>query len=570
MPNISPAWTVVKSGISYTATPDGSSITHRSMNPSEATIIIDNTNDSYNSTFATEDEVTIKIGSVSMMVGYIVSIDHEWNPSRQKTLRLRIVDWGSYLAGKTIYENNYKYSIPASNVFSNAGAQLIGLTTNITTGLTASDKRLKREFYGTYVKDHWFTASEVAGAEFFVDENKVLQVFPHKSPLRALTAPNTLRYKIQDTPSTASNEITVRLDRLISYSDDSTNQFRNVTVTNGIYESFPENPHAFTDPSGLFPFPENGAEVPYNFGIFGSASTMSARVVDWNPSNPTTIKPITVLSNEKITYLTGSDTEISMPIYQVNIGSNTMEAVLSITSIDKDGTHLPWRLNINDWDYLTFVMKVGLSPAPDTVNFYFYDNYPTRTYYYVRNIYNDLLKDTNGDDVGDSRSGYVVLEYNLEDLIDNTKWYKNGTPTQINAIGIEFLRAGSKVGYTAGTSVNFGYFHFWRKRKSTATSAGTPATEKIIVDASAQSIKNLTNLAVNELNRTKNSVKKLECTISGNTNFKKPGYIIDFDLQTIFGAGKSQASARLDEITHRLDNGIHYTELLINDPLQRN
>ena len=562
MPNISPAWTVVKSGISYTATPDGSSITHRSMNPSEATIIIDNTNDSYNSTFATEDEVTIKIGSVSMMVGYIVSIDHEWNPSRQKTLRLRIVDWGSYLAGKTIYENNYKYSIPAQYVFSNAGAQLPGLTTNVTSGLTTSDKRLKREFYGTYVKDHWFTASEVAGAEFFVDENKVLQVFPHKSPLRSLTAPNTLRYKIQDTPSTASNEITVRLDRLISYSDDSTNQFRNVTVTNGIYESFPENPHTFTDPSGLFPYPENGAMIPYNFDVFGSPA-------DWNPKI-TTIKPITAISNEKITYLANVDTEIVMPVYQANIKDSSMNAFLSVRSINQDGTDLPWRLNINDWDYLTFVMKVNLSPAINQLDMYFIDDYPTNTKYYTRNIYDDLLKDTNGDDIGDSRAGYIVLEYNLADLSNTSKWTKVGLPTQINAIQFAFRRSGVVNGYTANTSVTFGYFHFWRKRKSTATSAGTPATEKIIVDASAQSIKNLTNLAVNELNRTKNSVKKLECTISGNTDFRKPGYIIDFDLQTIFGTGKSQASARLDEITHRLDNGIHYTELLINDPLQRN
>ena len=523
MPNISPAWTVVKSGISYTATPDGSSITHRSMNPSEATIIIDNTNDSYNSTFATEDEVTIKIGSVSMMVGYIVSIDHEWNPSRQKTLRLRIVDWGSYLAGKTIYENNYKYSIPAQYVFSNAGAQLPGLTTNVTSGLTTSDKRLKREFYGTYVKDHWFTASEVAGAEFFVDENKVLQVFPHKSPLRALIAPNTLRYKIQDTPSTASNEITVRLDRLISYSDDSTNQFRNVTVTNGIYESFPENPHTFTDPSGLFPYPENGAMIPYNFDVFGSPA-------DWNPKI-TTIKPITAISNEKITYLANVDTEIVMPVYQANIKDSSMNAFLSVRSINQDGTDLPWRLNINDWDYLTFVMKVNLSPAINQLDMYFIDDYPTNTKYYTRNIYDDLLKDTNGDDVADSRAGYIVLEYNLADLSDTSKWTKIGLPTQINAIQFAFRRSGVVNGYTANTSVTFGYFHFWRKRKSTATSAGTPATEKIIVDASAQSIKNLTNLAVNELNRTKNSVKKLECTISGNTDFRKPGYIIDFDYK---------------------------------------
>ena len=562
MPNISPAWTVVKSGISYIATPDGSSITHRSMNPSEATIIIDNTNDSYNSTFATEDEVTIKIGSVSMMVGYIVSIDHEWNPSRQKTLRLRIVDWGSYLAGKTIYEANYEYSIPAQYLFSNAGGQLPGLTTNITTGLTADDKRLKREFYGTYVKDHWFSASEVAGAEFFVDENKVLQVFPHKSVLRSLTASNSLRYKIQDTPSTAPNEITVRLDRLIAYSDDATNQFRNVTVTNGIYESWPENPNTFTDSGGLFPYPENGAMIPYNFDVFGSPA-------DWNPKI-TTIKPIIALPNEKITYLANVQTEIVMPVYQVNIKDSSMNAFLSVRSINQDGTDQPWRLNITDWDYLTFVMKVNLTPAPNQIDMYFIDDYPTNTKYYTRNIYNDLLKDTNGDDVGDSRSGYVVLRYNLADLSDATKWNKNGLPTEINAIQFAFRRSGVVNGYTAGTSVNFGYFNFFRKRKSSATSGGTPATEKIIVDASAQSIKNLQNLAKNELDRVKNKVQKLECTISGNTDFRKPGYIIDFDLQTIFGAGKLQSMARLDEITHRLDNGIQYTELLINDPLQRN
>ncbi|MFM7796535.1 MAG: hypothetical protein ACKO7N_07210, partial [Candidatus Nitrosotenuis sp.] len=114
------------------------------------------------------------------------------------------------------------------------------------------------------------------------------------------------------------------------------------------------------------------------------------------------------------------------------------------------------------------------------------------------------------------------------------------------------------------------YFHFYRKRKYQSTGGGTPTTEKIIVDASVGSYENLRNLAVTERNRADVIAQRIECMISGNTDFRKPGYNVDIDFQNIFGIGKTKTRARLDEIVHRLDNGIHYTELLINNPFQRN
>lgn len=559
---------MTKSSTVYTATPDGSSITFRVNNPSEATIHIDNTTNNFDSTFSPEDEVTIKIGTTTMMVGFITSVDYEWTPSRRKNLKLQIVDYGSYLSGKTPFEITYKFSTPASFVFSNASAQITGLTTNITAGLTASDKKLKREFYGTYVKDHWYSASEVAGADFFVDELKVLQVWPHKSALRALTASNGQRYKIQDSPSSAVNQVVARLDRIISYSDDATNKFNKVTVTNGIYESFPENPHTFTSASGVFPLKENGVLLPYNFGIFGASA-------DWNPK-VTTSKPITIIPEEKITIVGGTLSDVLMPVYQINIKNTSMQASLDIKSQDSSATpqHIPWQIAIEDWDSLVFMMKAELSPAPTVIDMYMIDDYPTNSKYFVRNIYDDFLKDSNddGNPAGYQRGGHTIFEYPLTDLNDVTKWTKVGTPTKINSIQFAFRQAGSLTGYTAGTGVKFGYFHFYRKRKSTATTGGSPTlnTRKIIVDASAESPKNLTNLAKTELERIKNNVQRVEFTITGNTDFRKPGYIIDYDFTSTLGSGKSGSSVRLDEITHRIENGIHFTEILINDAFQRN
>ncbi|MFM7796631.1 MAG: hypothetical protein ACKO7N_07690, partial [Candidatus Nitrosotenuis sp.] len=365
MPNISPAWTITKSGTPYTATPDGSSITYRSINPSEATILIDNTGGAFDTTFSTEDEIILKIGTTTMMTGYIVSIDYEWNPNRQKFIRLRIIDWGSYLAGKTVYENNYKFSIPSRYIFSNAGAQLSGLSTSgVDTSLTTT---LKREFYGTYVKDHWYSASETAGAEFFVDENKVLQAWPHGSTSRDLLASNSVRYKIQDSPSLAPNQITARLDRMISYSDDATNRFRTVIATNGVYESKPNDPNDFTNSAGLFPYSENGAMWPYNVDPFGVPA-------DWNPKI-TSIQPVVALSSDIVDPATNQ----SVPAYKMNIKDTSMSAFFTVRSVDQNNAILSWNLPIVDWDYLTFLLKVGLTggSTTDTIGLYLIDDYPT-------------------------------------------------------------------------------------------------------------------------------------------------------------------------------------------------
>lgn len=561
MPQISSAWSVRKSGTDYTTTADGSQMTFRSINPSDALMIIENSDSSYNTTFSTEDEVTLKIGSTNMMVGYIAKIENEWSPNRQKNLKLHIVDWGSYLAGKTVYENNYRRSTSASTVFSNAASQISSLTTNITSGLTADAFKLKREFAGTYVKDHWYAASEVAGADFFVDENKVLHVWPHGSTSRDLLASNSVRYKIQDTASAAANQLMVRMDKQISYSDDATNRFRTVVATNGIYESFPTNIDLMTDPGGLFHDDVYGKNYPYNFDIFGVPS-------DWAISS-TTLNPIEMQPNASLT------TGFNAPVARCIIKNTSMSATLLIHSQDINFNILNWNLQVTDWQKVAFYMKNSLTggSAVDSIFLFLIDDIATINKYWVRDIYNDVNVDTNGDGVADSRTSWTYLEYDLPaDTSSSTTngWTKGGSPNKINGIGLVFYHGGSTTGYAASSYVEFAKMHFWRKQRYTSSvGSGTPATKKIIVDASAKNLKNLTNLAVTEQARVNVIAQPVECTISGNTNFRKPGYNIDFDFTTIFGTGKSKTRARIDEITHRLENGMHYTDLILNDAYQR-
>ena len=591
MPNISSAWYLTYLGVDYQSTEDGSSITYRVNNPSDALFIIDNTNDTYSAgLFQTEQEVNIKIGSTLMFTGYITSIDSEWLPNRKKFIKIKIIDWGSFWAGKIFYENNYKYSTPAEYIYSISKGQITGLLTtgsasagtssiskNLSRKLNPSPPydyiidhtkpKLKREFYGTYVKDHWQTASEVAGADYFVDENKVLWVFPHGD--NNLLASNSVKYKVQDTPSTAVNEIMVRMDRPTSSSIDATNRFRRVTVSNGIYDTFPLDANTFTSSSGLLPYPETGVLVPINFDIFGLPS-------DWNTNSGITTKPVEVLAQQNIGN-TNADA------YKFNIKDQSMVAYLVVKSSDANWNKLDWNLDYSEWDNLSFFINNSLIPdavVPNPVDRIDIKLWEDTTHFTYKNIYNDINKDTDNDGIADTRTGWVLLDYNLTDAKNGANGWIRSTlvPSKINYISFSFYHNNSLIHYNVGSWIGFSQFYFYRRMKY-RTSIGSalypapaidPLTEKIIIDASAQSVKNLQTLAEAEKTRSNIIAKRFEFTISGNTDFKKPGYEIQIELSNLLGSGASTTQARMEQITHKLESGIHLTDIIINPAYQRN
>jgi hypothetical protein len=169
-------------------------------------------------------------------------------------------------------------------------------------------------------------------------------------------------------------------------------------------------------------------------------------------------------------------------------------------------------------------------------------------------------------------SNFTYLAYDLPaNTTDATSngWTKNGSPTTIDAIYFRFENgAASITGYTASTFVEFAIMHFFRRQRATVTAAGSPATEKIIVDATKKNVQDLTTLATKEQTRVNKVAKVGYCTIEGNKVFKKPGYNITADFSNTLGTGRS-GTVRLEEIRHQLMQGKYYTKLNFADALLR-
>jgi len=205
-----PQFIVRKSAVNYTASADGSLIVLRPNNASEATMVLDNSVGEFTTVFAAEDEVDIYIDSVSaanhMMVGFIDNLTDDARPNGQKFLKLHIVDWGGYLAAKTVFEKNFLRTKKVANLFADAAAEIAGLSTNII-GLATVDDDIKRNFQGTYVKDGWFAAAENGGADFFVDETKTLQAFAHDT--QDLEQSPSNKYRVRDVEPSLARDLQI-------------------------------------------------------------------------------------------------------------------------------------------------------------------------------------------------------------------------------------------------------------------------------------------------------------------------------------------------------------------------
>jgi len=210
-----------------------------------------------------------------------------------------------------------------------------------------------------------------------------------------------------------------------------------------------------------------------------------------------------------------------------------------------------------DWQFLAVYMLNSLvlaSPSTITIKLRLTDT--TSTDYWQRDIYDssDLPNsDINGAD-------FTFLEYDLPaNLVDSPSngWTKTGSPTTINQV--EFIVSPVN-GYTSDSFLEFGKFHFFRRRRSSVTASGTPATEKVIIDSTAKSQAALDVLATKEQLRANKISKTGFFTLEGNTVFRNPAYMIDTDFVSSLGTGRS-GLVRMDQIVHTLTNGIHKTRI---------
>ena len=143
MSNISPVWTVTKGATPKTVQADGSKIVYNANSVARATMIFNNTDNALNNFFAEEDEVQVKIGSQLMLVGFIDDIFDKRFKNKKKELQLEITDFVGYLAGKTVFERDFKRSTKPSTILEAMADEIPGTTKNVT-GLDSVNDKIKR------------------------------------------------------------------------------------------------------------------------------------------------------------------------------------------------------------------------------------------------------------------------------------------------------------------------------------------------------------------------------------------------------------------------------------------
>lgn len=508
-------------------------------------MIFDNTADEFTSIFATEDEVEIYIGTIissnKMMVGYIDDLTDKRFANRKKELHLHITDWGSYLAGKTIFEKDYIRTKTANNIFSDAAAEIAGLTTNIT-GLNTASENMKRSFRGTYVKDAWYAAAENARADYYVDEVKVLQAFGEG--VRNLTESGTgLIFKVKDISPVSADTLIVDHNFPYEYNRSAKERYRTVVVTNGILETYPVSIDLYQ--TSRFKEDDDGKTFSafYNIGF-----------TDYD---------IDTTINLPVQFLPSTDVGggLVMPTLRVLVASSGQNGSMLLRGIEftDDGTaKLLQNIGLvpTDWQRVAFFIKNARSGT--TMTSFDMRLYQDASNHWTRNILADI-----------NSTNWTYLAYDLPaNLIDSPSngWTKTGSPTVINRVGFEPVPA---TGWTAKTYIEFGKFHFFRRRRATVTGGGTPATEKIIVEPTVKPIDGLTVMATKEQARANRVLDQGLFTINGNNEFKKPGHLIQVDFTNTLGSGRSTTTARLEELRHKILNGIHKTEVVFNPSFTR-
>jgi len=549
---------VRKSGTNYAASYNGSYVTHKPNGFSRSRIVFDNADDWITGVFTEEDEVEIYVDSVSaankLMVGYITNLGGEREPNRNKTEILDIVDWGGYLAGKTIFEKDYLRTKQADELFTDASAEISGISTNITDLNSSPDQDVKRTFNGTYVMDAFNDAAEKAGGDYYIDETKTLQAFDFGTR-NLIESVSGLIYKVKDIASVGTDTLMVDHRFPYSFHKSAELRYRNVTITNGIAETFPTD----TD---LFQVAKisKGAVSDERGKIFASAYRQFGGVSEYDIET-TTIAP------HNFVPATDVGGGLVMPTIQVIVASATTDAETFVQGVDDNGNFINMGLIPTDYQRIAFFVKNALTGA--TVNEVIMRLYSggVAGNYWERDIYDDIIVD------GGSRTSWTYLAYdlpaNITDAVSNG-WTKVGTPTDLVDVVYFGFRNGASVedGYTAGSYVEFGKLHFFRRRRSTTTAVGTPATEKIVVDSTLKSQSALDAFSAQEHARSNVVTSKGEFTITGNPAFKKPAYNIEVDFSNTLGSGRS-GTVRLEQLTHMLIDSHYVTKVNFNNSYHR-
>lgn len=548
MPSLS-AWYVKKGGVNYLLNNSNQRITYKTNQFQQAYLNFDITNksDPARGAFANEDNVQLYIGDpattgVKMMDGFITDLGDEHQKGGRVLQNLKIVDYIGYLGGKSPFEKRYWFlaNAPAKTVFQDASNAISGAGVAVIDA--ALTKQVKMEFLGTYAKDGFSAAAQYGGADYFGDENKALRAFSFGS--QALQT-GGLNYKLQDTKSLASNQIKIDSNFDYKFERDSIYKFRKVIATNAISYTYPDNINSWqtekTDIRGLY-----GPDFSTHY-LFGSKSQYDKNLTP-APPIPYNIEELDIAGDP-------------IPIAKLNVANSGDTVALLIGQMDLSTFTFPLLdLSIDTWQEISFFFREQLTPTPTNIEIFLIDGTAGVTYSrYIKQGATTLLLP----------GGMTFLRFLLPTTTANNGWTKTGagTMTKFRQIQIIFT---PNTGYTAGTSIKVGQFYFFKRvRKTSATAPGVPLTTKIIVNRTMIDETLLQNLADEEYSRVNADAYYIKATTPGNTDFKRPGYVIDVDFSNTLQSDKVGTNFRIDEINHTLEKSRHRMEILLRPSFQR-
>lgn len=565
---VTPAWTVkdLATGFTYTADETGSSITYRVNHPSEAVIQFNNSDSLLNTAFNAEDEVVIIINGITMFDGYIYNLEDTWYPNRRKDLKLYIMDWGSYLASKTIFERDYQLTKYCKDLLLDGAAKVAGLSTGGVdlVGLGSSNFQVKgRRFQGTYVKDVWYMAAETGGFDYYVDELKTLQAWPFEdttdgSGVVRLLQTGGNNYQIVDFVRTQYYQMIVRQDKFNQmWSQDVQNKYRSVTIENGLIETLP----AVIDNGSSDSVHPKG----YSYELSLWYSLQTDVIFDGGTGTTPVQKPFDIVSSENL----GSN--FNLPSIHLFVGSSSASIVptfqpRSYTASQITLNFINMAQAYNAWQKVGFFINVKNLTGVTITQIQLQLNDFNSGGYFYRNIQGDFT----------IANGWIYLEYNLPTSNTNPSngWSISGTPNNIDFIQFGMTPAS---GYNVGSHIDFAAFNLWRIAGATITGAGSPATQQIIFNKNITDPVQIRNYAIRSQLRSNLTKQGPQVTIdpydrNGNfviTDFKRPGYKLNIDLTASFGSGRVANNLRMDEIKHILDNGFHYCTITFDNSFYR-
>ncbi len=428
-------------------------------------------------------EVQIKIDGVKMMTGMIEGAPRVLDSvgeGRLKRIRLQGRCWGGLALKKgPRFSKDYEYS-PADVM--QVGKDLVShLNTVGSWGLTDTgvDSDISIDCNVNFVHTEPFAAlqraAEIGGVDFFIDEDKVLQMFLLLSRSTGKTVTDTdIRRGFYDP-------------------EGSRERYRQVRASNMYLETNPlDDVNAWLeDLSTGYWYTDYVTLSKINIGEQQADKALKAE--------PTGTPPVSHIF------------EFPDEVYG--------DFLLNVTEAD--------------WESIEFLHKDALTniSVDGAVDLALYDSSGPGVYWW-RDI------------IGDLSATWKRLKYELPTK-DPSGWNTVGSPTKIN--WVQWAITPDTAQPSTGGDLRLANIHLRRVRTKTASVAGTPLLEKLVVGRDVTADADLQSLADKELVQVQDPLKESMITIDGDSSYRDPGYTVVLNSAEL---GASSVTLRLDEIRH--------------------